>query len=218
MGTTAATDAPWPAAPALAEWTPEVVQETCTYCFAVLDATLNRRPSPALPKTTARMPSCGVFVTWTKKGALRGCIGCLDPIAPTRIGDYALKAALQDSRFNPITLDEIPSLTCHVSVLHSFETAQHVYDWNIGQHGIILQFSGANSRPYSATYLPEVALEHGMSHEVAVRELVRKSGYKGSVNEVLPHASVTRYESLKRKLEYKEFEDGTEHAQHVLAY
>jgi uncharacterized protein (TIGR00296 family) len=217
MGTTATADQ-WSAAQPLEEWTPSVVQETCSYCFAVLEASLNRRAFPPLPQTTARMPSCGVFVTWTKNGTLRGCIGCLDPIAPTRIGDYALKAALQDTRFSPITLEEIPSLTCHVSVLHSFETAQHVYDWNIGQHGIILQFSGANSRPYSATYLPEVALEHGMSHEVAVKELVRKSGYRGSVHEVLPNASVTRYESLKRQLEYKEFENRVDHAQHVYAY
>lgn len=192
-------------------WTPALVLEACAYCFAVLHEQLHRRPLPPLPRKLGEMPPAGVFVTWTQAdGSLRGCVGCLEPIAVTKLGDYALKAGQHDSRFAPVEREELPGLTCQVSVLHSFQPADHIYDWQIGKHGLILQFGAPGSRmgqqrAYSATYLPEVALEHNMSHEVAVRELVRKAGYRGDVQEILPNAGVTRYQSLKHSVLYSDW-------------
>jgi AMMECR1 domain-containing protein len=47
-----------------------------------------------------------------------------------------------------------------VSLLVDFEEADHHFDWEVGVHGIQIIFS-VESRSYSATYLPEVALEQG---------------------------------------------------------
>lgn len=40
-----------------------------------------------------------------------------------------LCSAFGDYRFKPISLSEIPSLQCSVSLLHSFENAQDYKDW-----------------------------------------------------------------------------------------
>lgn len=201
-------------------WSSELVLEACAYCFAVVQAHFaGTQERPELPRSITAMPPSGVFVTWTKAdGTLRGCIGCLEPICVSRLGEYALKAALHDSRFSPIGPSELSELSCHVSVLHSFEPTKHIYDWCIGTHGVVLEFPGPRSRRYSATYLPEVALEHGMTHQVALRELVRKSGYRGNPTDVLHTCSVTRYQSLKLVLDYTSYLNLQNDMQHMNKY
>merc|ERR1719443_2732957 len=117
-----------------------VLREFCAFCFAALLAHL--RGPDGRPE-------------------LRGCIGCLDSVKLRRgLGDYALRSSQQDRRFPPIGLDELPGLSCRVSVLHGFEPCSHVYDWALGVHGIVVKFTatekGGVARAYSSTYLPEV--------------------------------------------------------------
>lgn len=59
------------------------------------------------------------FVTLEKKGELRGCIGCLEAIRPLAmdIAVNAYAAAVHDSRFPPVTADEIDELEIHLSLL-----------------------------------------------------------------------------------------------------
>lgn len=59
------------------------------------------------------------FVTLEKKGELRGCIGCLEPVRPLAldIAVNACAAALRDSRFPPVTPDEVDELDIHLSLL-----------------------------------------------------------------------------------------------------
>ena len=75
------------------------------------------------------------------------------------IGDWALKSALQDRRFSPISLNELPLLKVGISLLTDFEEIQDKYDWEIGKHGLWIEHQGR-----SATFLPEVALEQGWDH------------------------------------------------------
>jgi len=42
-----------------------------------------------------------------------------------------IKSALHDSRFEPITKEEFPKLTCAVSLLHDFEEVDDIYDWEV---------------------------------------------------------------------------------------
>ncbi len=54
-----------------------------------------------------------LFVTWkvASRARLRGCIGTLEPRKIHQaLHAYALTSALNDSRFNPISLKELPSL------------------------------------------------------------------------------------------------------------
>ena len=90
---------------------------------------------------------------------------------------YALTSALNDSRFDPISLKEVPALNCSVSLLVEFEKAKDALDWEIGKHGIEIFFED-NDEEYSATFLPEVADEEKWSKEETLKHLVRKAGIK----------------------------------------
>ena len=149
-----------------------------------------------------------LFVTWTvtRTDALRGCIGNLSEIdVATGLKEYALRAA-RDSRFEPITLAELPTLTCSVSLLGGFEPAAGWNDWVVGRHGIILKVA-VNGRNFSATYLPEVAEEQGWDHRQAILSLLAKAGVdKRSVSEALfPAVNITRYTSSKCSLTYEQW-------------
>jgi uncharacterized protein (TIGR00296 family) len=137
---------------------------------------------------------------------LRGCIGCLEPVLfSPGISDYALRSSLQDKRFPPIQLDEVPLLTCKLSILYRFEPCLHLEDWQVGIHGIIINFD-VHGRRYSATYLPEIPREYGMTHDVAIRELVAKSGYPHPCEEeLLACIHVTRYQTLVEGLTYWDY-------------
>eukprot|EP00559_Dactyliosolen_fragilissimus_P009756 CAMPEP_0184873528 /NCGR_PEP_ID=MMETSP0580-20130426/41896_1 /TAXON_ID=1118495 /ORGANISM="Dactyliosolen fragilissimus" /LENGTH=216 /DNA_ID=CAMNT_0027376447 /DNA_START=23 /DNA_END=673 /DNA_ORIENTATION=+ len=131
---------------------------------------------------------CPLFVTWDKQSgksdrhyALRGCIGTLSPKRLTNhLGDYALTSALHDTRFNPISISEIPKLRVAVSLLVNYESCDHCYDWIIGTHGIIIKFIH-DSKQYSATFLPEVASEQGWDQATTISSLVRKAGFTSIV-------------------------------------
>ena len=98
-----------------------------------------------------------LFITWKKKGSLRGCIGTFSPDKHSRlIPEYAITASMKDPRFNPINDSEVKDLSVNVSFLVNFEDAKDIYDWEVGTHGIIIK-SNYQGRSYSGTFLPEVA-------------------------------------------------------------
>lgn len=71
------------------------------------------------------------------------------------------KSALKDSRFSPITRDEFPKLYVSVSILRHFEDGADYLDWEVGLHGIRIEFHNEKGNKKTATYLPEVAPEQG---------------------------------------------------------
>eukprot|EP00439_Symbiodinium_sp_Y106_P075281 s1179_g14.t2 len=186
--------------------------ELCCFCFQVLRAHLESLPLPSFPPLADPGFKAPLFVTWLKQRnnartglhdselELRGCIGCLEPIHfHSGLSEYAIRSSMKDRRFPPVKLDEVPALTCRISILHKFEPCAHAFDWQVGVHGVLLNFSDSHGRRFSATYLPEVAKEHGMTREGAIRELVAKSGYSGPCNqEILDCLEVTRYQTIWR--------------------
>ncbi|KAL9647228.1 hypothetical protein ABK040_012580 [Willaertia magna] len=162
--------------------------------------------------TTNRRSFLSSIANTTKEESyhLRGCIGTFSALSLSEgLKQYAITAAFKDHRFDPITLDEVNKLKCSVSLLVGFESLPkgNVYDWEIGLHGIRIQFF-MNGRFYSATYLPEVAAEQGWSKEEALNSLIRKSGYKGKINsELLKEIELERYRSSKVSLSYEEYID-----------
>jgi uncharacterized protein (TIGR00296 family) len=107
---------------------------------------------------------------------LRGCIGTFqEELLDDLVGKYALISALEDDRFDPIHIKEIPYLSCAVSLLTDFEEAQHPFDWEVGKHGIEIEFKHKNN-VYGSTFLPEVAHEEGWDHKTTLQYLIRKSG------------------------------------------
>lgn len=190
--------------------------ELCCFCFQVLRAHLESSPLPPFPAADPGFKA-PLFVTWLKPrqscGAnttstdleLRGCIGCLEPIHfDSGLTEYAIRSSMKDRRFPPVKLDEVPLLTCRISILHQFEPCAHAFDWQVGVHGVLLNFSDAQGRRFSATYLPEVAKEHGMTREVAIRELVAKAGYPGPCQDILDCLEVTRYQTIVESVSYQD--------------
>jgi AMMECR1 domain-containing protein len=76
----------------------------------------------------------------------------LDKLLPK----YTLISAFQDTRFDPIRKAELPKLNVAVSLLINFEEGKDALDWEVGKHGIIIDFE-VDGRDYNGTFLPEVA-------------------------------------------------------------
>lgn len=114
-------------------------------------------PESALSPRLAEKRAC--FVTLTKHGDLRGCIGTLvarDPLYAEVI-DKARAAAVEDPRFRPVSAEEVPRLEIEVSVLTppeplAFSSPEDLLKkLHPGKDGVVLQI-GQNA----ATYLPQV--------------------------------------------------------------
>lgn len=70
-------------------------------------------------------------------------------------------SAVKDSRFSPITREELTKLHVSVSILRHFEDGTDFKDWEVGVHGIRIEFHNEKGSKRTATYLPEVAQEQG---------------------------------------------------------
>jgi len=92
------------------------------------------------------------FVTLSKKGALRGCVGTATPSLTladaVRYG--AFSAAFRDGRFAPLTKEELPEVELEISVLSPLRLARPD-DIRPGAQGVLLE-RGAKS----GLFLPQV--------------------------------------------------------------
>lgn len=132
------------------------------------------RAEPALPPSPPLDEPRGVFVTLRRRAdnELRGCVGIVEPRFPLgdAVGRAAVSAALNDSRFAPVTLAELPTLAVYVSVLGPL--APCAPDGvEVGRHGVLLRHDER-----TALLLPQVAAEHGWDRETLLRQLCRKAG------------------------------------------
>lgn len=101
----------------------------------------------------------GTFVTLTKHGLLRGCIGHIEPIQPIYLDviDNSLSAAFADPRFRPLEQDELSEVEIEISVLTTpeeleYSSPQDMLDKLVpGRDGVIIELG-----QYGATYLPQV--------------------------------------------------------------
>ncbi|XP_071860882.1 AMMECR1-like protein isoform X2 [Bombus fervidus] len=150
-----------------------------------------------------------LFVTWTtgKDRRLRGCIGTFNAMhLHAGLREYATISAFKDSRFNPITLEELPRLHVSVSILRHFEDGADYLDWIIGVHGIRIEFHNEKGNKRTATYLPDVAIEQGWSQIETIDSLLHKGGYKGLVTpDIRRSLKLTRYQSEKVTVSYQDY-------------
>lgn len=156
--------------------------------------------------------SSPLFVTWNKVSrrsqnrSLRGCIGTFEPQdLDVGLKDYAITSALHDTRFNPITLAELPTLEVAVTLLTDFEPCSDPLVWELGVHGIKISFYERHRR-YSATYLPDVAVEQGWTKEETLESLIRKAGFSGRKTwRDVAELHVVRYQGRKESVEFEEY-------------
>jgi MEMO1 family protein len=128
---------------------------------------------PAASDFAAFQQERGVFVTLTKKGELRGCIGLITAEKPLYVGvrDAATYAALRDPRFPPVNAGELPGLEYEISVLTPFHRILDVKDIRIGRDGLLM-VQGRNE----GIFLPQVPTEQGWDRKTYLEELGRKAG------------------------------------------
>lgn len=124
------------------------------------------------------------FVTLTKHGSLRGCIGTLEAYRPLGrdVAGHAVDAAVRDPRFWPVTADEYPELDIEVSVLSEPEPMPVADRAGLermlrpGVDGLVLADRGGRHR---ATFLPQVWDELPEPHDF-VAHLLAKAGLPAS--------------------------------------
>lgn len=177
-----------------------VCDEMIYYCFDVINSYLHKTYDK-LKKPLFPDQEFPLFVTWSigREKRLRGCIGTFSPLnLHEGLREYAITSAFRDSRFNPISKEELSKLSCSVSLLTNFEPAKDWSDWHIGKHGIRIEFFNEKGHKRSATYLPEIAEEQNWDHKETIDSLLRKGGYKAPItNELRNQLEVTRYQSEK---------------------
>ncbi len=130
-------------------------------------------PAPEPPSIPPFTRVAGAFVTLTRAGELRGCIGQVEPRDPLGavIVHCAAAAALEDPRFPPVSPIDLPSLRLEVSIL---SPAEEVTDTNhivVGRHGLIVSQNG-----FRGLLLPQVATEHGWTRDQFLEQTCRKAG------------------------------------------
>lgn len=102
---------------------------------------------------------CGAFVTLTKQGQLRGCIGSIRAEKPLVecVRDNAINAAFADPRFPPIRASELPELEIEISVLSPPQSLSYSGSEDLlkklrpGVDGVIIKHGY-----HQATFLPQV--------------------------------------------------------------
>ncbi len=139
------------------------------------------------------------FVTLTRGGDLRGCIGSLEPRRPliVDVAENAVAAAFHDPRFPPLTADEWPSIGVEVSLLSMpkplrfADEADLLSQIRAGEDGVILECDGKRG-----TFLPQV-WETLPDKRQFFAHLVRKAGLPADTR--LGRCRVSRYRVAKWK-------------------
>jgi len=99
------------------------------------------------------------FVTLTRQGELRGCIGTLEAHRPLGVDvrENAVAAAFRDPRFTPLTLVEFDDIRVEVSLLSPTEVLVVVSEEHAlaalrpNVDGVVFEY-----RHYRSTFLPQV--------------------------------------------------------------
>ncbi len=140
------------------------------------------------------LKQCGAtFVTLTKDGQLRGCIGSLEPARPlgADVAENALGAAFRDPRFPALSAEEWPRCGVEVSLLtrpkplRFADEADLLAQIHAGEDGLIIEADGRRG-----TFLPQV-WEGLPDKRVFLKELIKKAGLADDTR--LARCKVSRY-------------------------
>lgn len=135
-------------------------------------AAVQEQPLPTPEVDRAFTALQGAFVTLTKGGNLRGCIGFPEPVYPLfqAIIQGGAAAALHDPRFPSVAPAELDALHIELSVLSPLQRAQPG-DVIVGTHGLVIEQGHAHG-----LLLPQVAVEWGWTRDEFLDHTCRKAG------------------------------------------
>jgi len=132
----------------------------------------------------------GVFVSIHKDSMLRGCIGTISPTTQNiadEIVQNAISAGLNDSRFSPVTAEELPLLQYKVDVLSAPEKIDGIDELDVKRYGVIVK-SGLKR----GLLLPNLDGVDTVEEQVEIAR--NKAGIRKDEKIELERFEVTRYE------------------------
>jgi len=140
----------------------------------------------------------GVFVTLSKGGSLRGCIGYPEPVMPLydAVISAAKSAAYSDPRFPPLEKDEVDEVAVEVSVLtfpRMIEVRNPEDYFNkikVGRDGLIVK--GVYQ---SGLLLPQVAVEYKWDAKTFLEQTCRKANLPSDIYYDFNQARVYSFQS-----------------------
>jgi uncharacterized protein len=146
-----------------------------------LEHAVGKKTKPELKLTRIFTSKRGVFVTLTREGDLRGCIGLPYPVMPLgeAIEHAAKAAAFEDPRFPPVSKNELSSIDLEITILTVpvpllCEPAERPVNIIVGKHGLIVRGMGT-----SGLLLPQVATEYGWDSTTFLDHTCTKAGLPG---------------------------------------
>jgi AmmeMemoRadiSam system protein A len=124
------------------------------------------------PPTPHLAEARGAFTSLYLDGNLRGCVGYVMPVGSVyrAVAETARAAALEDSRFYPVTLDEGHRLQIELSIL-SPPRPISPEEVEVGRHGLLIT---AGFR--RGLLLPQVPIEHQWDRVTFLEQTCRKAG------------------------------------------
>ncbi len=139
---------------------------------AVVDAVSHRKLPDVFPRRGIFAERHGVFVTLHVAKRLQGCIGVIEANEPLgeAIVRCAASAALEDTRFAPMKMEQLGELSIEISLLSPLEPIVPE-SIEIGHHGLLVRL-----RAQRGLLLPQVAIEHRLTRQQFVEETCRKAG------------------------------------------
>lgn len=114
-----------------------------------------------------------LFVTLTKNGELRGCIGHVEAINPIyeAVMENTFSAAFRDPRFPPVQASEVSDIRIEISINTPQRLIRDVNKIEIGKHGLIIE-KGWNR----GLLLPQVPVQWGWDRDEFLKGICRKAG------------------------------------------
>ncbi len=147
----------------------------------LLEHVVAKKPKTDIRLTPVFSSKRGVFVTLTRDGDLRGCIGLPYPVMPLGGAiEYAAKAAaLEDPRFPAVSREELGHIDLEVTILTVpvpllCDPAERPAQVIVGKHGLIIRGMGT-----SGLLLPQVATEYGWDSTTFLDHTCTKAGLPG---------------------------------------
>lgn len=139
-----------------------------------LEGYLSKGRIPSFEVTSPKLKEKrGAFVTLKKAGMLRGCIGLIYPIKPLyqTVAEMAIASAVDDPRFPPLSLEELPLIEIEISVLSPLERVKSIEEIEVGKHGLYIRRG-----PFAGLLLPQVAAEYNWDRETFLQHTCLKAG------------------------------------------
>lgn len=140
---------------------------------AITQFVLEQKVLSLQPQNADFLTQKGVFVTIKKRGELRGCIGFFEPVHPLSQAVIlaAVYACSRDSRFPPVSPDELNSLEVEISVLTPLQKIDNPRLVRVGKHGLVIARDGQKG-----LLLPQVAVDNNWTREIFLSQACLKAG------------------------------------------